>query len=650
MSQEGINFLLGGLNIDPDSFKIFYNFEELQTGLLPSIEKADSKYYAEVFNNNDFIENGSGNFIRSSGTYLEIQNVDPELNSPEFTFLVSAKINELQNNSSVIFSNFFPEDAIKSGFSFGINDFNKLFFESFDNNGYRIFTSTETLAEKNLFSVSLSENNLSLGVYNFNNKAFDVQTFPINSQFVFPSDQWKIGELNYSDDKINNFNGSIDCFLYFNESISTSYLNDLAFGLFSDFTVIPATIETVTSTIVTGYEEVSTGFFVDNLETIILDSGIESGDPFPVFFKQPLEDNYQAGDKILENLGDMPSWCKQGDLVFKEKIAEASGFGVTGFSIEFSGNAYPNEKEIITYGVTGSGLFVTGTVLIPLTEVITGETIIEPESFEFTPDINIISSYGLDSVSYIGDYDQTYGIDKSEILLFPNETGFLNFNNKGIFDRARGEFVLGESYEPETVRVFLNGIYQIESGFQVSGDIYNPITILDADFTLINEEALSTGFFDDEDLLKYDANRDPTINLLINEQIPTIDEFGNTSGTSISASNRHFFLNGQKLLEGEQYSIVGGNFYLSSFYDLEFGSNYLIYFNFYENETGVINQNYGTSGIKFTKDTSIYFLNGARTNEFIEHSYLDFLFPQQIKSFNLQLSNFNINNDFRFFN
>src|SRR5690606_32328443 len=108
--------------------------------------------------------------------------------SPNCTFLVSVENN---GDGGVIFSNF-QGDSIKSGFLFGINDANRLFFETFDNHGPVTYTSSTRLSKKNLLAVTLGSNNVSLSCFNNNTKGFETEAFSVQSEFILESDNWRI--------------------------------------------------------------------------------------------------------------------------------------------------------------------------------------------------------------------------------------------------------------------------------------------------------------------------------------------------------------------------------------------------------------------------------------------------------------------------
>ena len=125
---------------------------------------------ASIIGNVDsFTGNGnSGNFNYG---YLEINN-QQDLFSRDFTVLLSQ--DKRYTGDGVLFS-CFDDNVIKSGYSFGINSANKMYFEYFDNQNqrYDIQTSLLQLSDKNLIGLRKFDDSIYFLAYNNSTKSFE---------------------------------------------------------------------------------------------------------------------------------------------------------------------------------------------------------------------------------------------------------------------------------------------------------------------------------------------------------------------------------------------------------------------------------------------------------------------------------------------
>ena len=125
-------------------------------------------------------------------------------------------------------------DVSTSGFVFGINGCNRLFYEyNTASSGKRIFTVDEDLDNKNLISLSKINSALSIGVHQFNNSLNKLsQDFQFNLSDFIPSNDFYIGGMKASGSDYRNFSGYIDNFIIFNEGLEFSDRNTFARAFF----------------------------------------------------------------------------------------------------------------------------------------------------------------------------------------------------------------------------------------------------------------------------------------------------------------------------------------------------------------------------------------------------------------------------------
>ena len=140
--------------------------------------------------------------------------------------------------SSTIFSNYQETSGQKSGFVLGVNSANKLFVETYNENGPAIYESNVNLSSKNAVALSKNSNNLVLDYFNFNTKKLLSSSFVLSPNSMLRSDDWYIGGApnppNYFSG--NNFKGYIDSFIY----LTGTYFPYEITSLFNGFTLSKA--------------------------------------------------------------------------------------------------------------------------------------------------------------------------------------------------------------------------------------------------------------------------------------------------------------------------------------------------------------------------------------------------------------------------
>lgn len=621
MLRSGINYYLNLLDLNEEALRIFYDFSSSSDSVIYSVSNGKPEYSGIVNNGAGFFGSisGSGLFNRDSGTYIEVQNSNSGLHSDNWTMVFSQKTNKNfgENIGSVLFSSL-EGDAIKSGFLIGINDANKIYFESFSNLGPQIRTSRNIIGEKNLFSVNLSPNTVSFNYFNFNNKLVESESYSVNSNFILESDNWFLGRaLNYYGNEPSGFNGYLDGFLYFNQSLSKSNLQRLFSGFYSHPFEIPAVTGAGPTGLVTGYENVLTGILSVTGFELIPELFINSGQPVEVFVNNALTGEITQTGAIIEFLQNLPQYCenKPDQEIFKWRFIDNSYIGITGYQSVFSGVIFPNVTSGFNYSSGALSGLVSGYITIPV--INTGITTIELTGAQsgVSIDSGKIFEYGMDSVTFLGNRGE--GNDLQEIILFPNQHGLTDFNLVASFDNAEQEFKLNQAFSTTgSTNIYLNGVFQLQSGYTESGSIYNPEIFISGDYFLSGLLVLTNQFFDKNDYIVFDKNQNPEKTIELNFDGNTVNGF--------DSNQKQIFLNGQKIYSGIHYSASGDNFIPQGFVTGIEGRIFSM-----DEYTGQVSVtgNYDYYSGKFPRNTSIYYLNGIRQDSraYIEHTSIDLI-------------------------
>jgi hypothetical protein len=228
----------------------------------------------------------------------------------------------------------------------------------------------------------------------------------------------------------------------------------------------------------------------------------------------------------------------------------------------------------------------------------------------------------MSQVSYLWSRgDDQIGQDSTEILTFTGGIQTQTLRKNAVFDLVKGEFSAGGFYPSGNSNFFLNGLFQLESGYTTGGNVFEPTQTKIADYFTDGQYFNTNQFAQSDDFSVYDFAQQQ--NRVV---IPSVYS-GQTliSGNTYNFSNKSVFLNGQRLISGSDYTLSGLNFIGNSGITGVDGFLYLV--NNYTGQyqyTGGYNYT-GLSLPKFSRGSSIYYLNGVRINPSlrIEHSRYD---------------------------
>ena len=579
MSSESISFYVSPL-YGSGCFSLYYDFEDY--GLPDYILSSGSGDYSpnqmhsgKIFGDlNAFKDTkaGSGAFNLNPGdnNYIKIEQIleDEDLfNNAGWTFLVSQE--KIDNSCGTIFSNFAGEQIVTSGWEFGINNANQLYFKYQDAQAgslagqpyYNIVTLNNTPSAKNYYSITYAANSIELGSYDPRKGIWETTSEKVNSDYIRNNKDWYIGKGEY------DYVGYIDKFAYFNLPLTKSDLEGVINASYLDIEFNNGRQYSSVSGSITGYESFPTGetgvlFSSGELSGVIEVSGSGGN-----IISQPLYGSVESGSGYFsggaEYIGSGNIQFPESGRFYYREIATSPMLNeVTGFSNYISGFTGVEENSVyIDIDVTGviwTGSGVGDPLYSPSQQFLVneGQDILTGEGA--TGDY----SYNPDTLSYKGqrggDYVE-YILNSNENVNSVAEYGFSSLIGKDSF------FVDSEyNNKGEDINLFLNGVYQ-NTGKKVLGppdftNILNPLgntVSIEGGNYVINQTTIeSTGnLFQAQDKVIYDEDDSNVKGRLV---ISDISQYLGAPFAEIPVSDSVIFFNGQKIYEGVDWQDSGG--------------------------------------------------------------------------------------------
>jgi len=347
-AHSGFLYYYDRLGLDTGSYRVHYRFDN--SGVLAN----DSPYYPQFSGSlyptgTFFSQSGVGNF---TGQYLNINNATG-LASEFWTHIL---LFEKQNGKRGVLIDTLKSGEIFSGYLLGVNDNNKLYFQSYDQNGSFSRTSNLVLGKKNLAAVTKTNNLLSFYIADFANDTVLAENFTINGNYVLPSSKMVIGRAsgNSSLTDSSPLSGFIDEYVYLTDALGSTTLQALFSGLCSSYQSVSGEVSGYYINEITGYATGITGV-----------TGVTG---------------YQN---------------------------EITGSGIDPFST--------GEYELLYGTVAKTGYLTSGQLITPLTGLV-GHTITGDSSFILSFNSGLARSFYLDEISYIRQID---GNDISTVNINP---------------------------------------------------------------------------------------------------------------------------------------------------------------------------------------------------------------------------------------
>ena len=381
-------------------------------------------YTGLIINDNSFFSN-QGNVIDFDGTdSVQVQNSTGLRND---FFTVYCAYEKTGSGQAVLFSTLDTAGSnIYSGFNFGITNFNNYYYEYYDNTyGPRTHITNAKANTAGIVSVNKNLNNVNINTYDPRTETFLYESFPIQT------DTNNFSHLTIGSGKIlpffsgKNYIGKIDQFIFLQESLSSSYLNDLADGFIYDINK--------TITLSTFEELYSYSGLINDLTGAIFDSS--SGVSFTCL------NNYS----FYDNLGIINGTIS-GNIIGSNHTASGFFTGYTSQTFNYTNTVSRFFSNIIITGsVTGYVLQISGTGLTGTVNINAGEIINICGSgipFTFVSGLTgVLSGYAITGIDYFTGLET--GI---ETITNADFTELINFPFSGIVSRSFASSVVTGNY------------------------------------------------------------------------------------------------------------------------------------------------------------------------------------------------------------
>lgn len=253
-AHSGLSYFLELLGVPDEALLVHYRFND--SGAFVANDAPLYPQYSGVLSaDNGFWSNsGSGSF---GGQKLSINNPSG-LATDVWSHIA---VVERQNpTGGVVFSNL-ATGAPPSGFSWGYNDANRLFFQAEGQYGPICLTSNLILGRKNIVGVISNGESISFCTYNFTDQEVMWDEKATNSTLFTARGAGVIGGIvnppafAYA----NSLSGYIDDYLIFNEAVTPSTFRYICSGLVSVVETTAGTVTSIEENLVTGYGYVITG-------------------------------------------------------------------------------------------------------------------------------------------------------------------------------------------------------------------------------------------------------------------------------------------------------------------------------------------------------------------------------------------------------
>jgi hypothetical protein len=389
------------------------------------------------------------------------------------------------------------ETGIFKGFNFGFTANNRLFFEYYNNNALETHTSNFALSQKSSVFLTIFNNNINYGYYDFFKNQIVEDSFFIESNFLFDYSSVHLGYNNNLNNTIfydNKYTGYIDTFLIYSPSIFNIDITAINSGLAHTYNSGVVVVQDNSITGITGYASGITGYLTGITGTVLIPTGV-----------------------IINQWG-----------------VEFTGFlesGLTGLIPQFANS-----------GITGviEPIFVTGR---------------QGESIVF--DRNFINSFGKRVVNYLSKID----IDDTLELQFFTDSYFGDINLKNIkaeYLPYINKFSI--PYENiddiNSFIVFSNGQLQNTGVSYLTGNGYTSANLIINDYIIEdNKEIIFNNDYAENDSVFVDLTQNYNTGLYIKEFFVTSGQ-GELTLTGWNDNLNNIYFNGQKLVNGIHYKTL----------------------------------------------------------------------------------------------
>lgn len=172
---------------------------------------------------------------------------------------------------------FETENIIYKGFNFGFTANNRLFFEYYNNNALQAYTSNFNLSQKSSVFLSIFNNNINFGYYDFFKNRIVEESHFIESNFLFNYSSVNLGYNNNVNNNIfynSPYTGYMDTFLIYSPSILNIDIITINSGLVYNYNSGNLVVQDNSITGITGYVSGITGYSTGVTGTVLLPTGV----------------------------------------------------------------------------------------------------------------------------------------------------------------------------------------------------------------------------------------------------------------------------------------------------------------------------------------------------------------------------------------
>ena len=350
LSASSNTLLVGAPSVNNAGSGYIYNFNSY----IQNKSVFSGLYTGLIRNDNSFFYN-QGNVIDFNGTNsVQVQNSTGLRND---FFTVYCAYEKTGSGQAVLFSTLDTAGSnIYSGFNFGITNFNNYYYEYYDSiYGPTTYVTSTKANTAGIVSVNKNLSNVNINIYDPATEKFLYESFAIQT------DRNNFNHLTLGSGKIlpffsgKNYIGKMNEFIFLQESLNSTYLNDLADGFIYNVnkTITFSTID----------ELYSYSGLTNNLTGAIFDSS--SGVSFTCL------NNYSFYDYLGQLSGSI-----SGNIVGSNHIASGFFTGYTSQSFNYTNTVSRFfSNVVITGSVTGYELQISGTGLTGTVNINAGEIV-----------------------------------------------------------------------------------------------------------------------------------------------------------------------------------------------------------------------------------------------------------------------------------
>jgi hypothetical protein len=494
--ENAITYLLRKYyTISNQNYQVFYDFESPGSSVnnvTGSLSLSGS--LVGVNTGNFYSQSGLANF---SGNSVYIDNSSGNIDIKNCTYFITYENKSLGDFTLVncIETGAYNNSIYYKGYEFGVTANNHLYFNYYNNSGSQIFISNEYMADKSNVFLSVENNSVRFGSYDFISQQLNLNSYPIQTNYVFQTTGiWISSNLQYTGlyNRNNAFKGTMERFLAFSPSIPASDVRLISSGTVMDYYSGGNVITYTSATGITGYATGLLPYFTGTTGTAYLATGV-----------------------ITDIFGDT-----------------YSGYG----EVSLTGVLY-SQQILPQYGLIST----------PATGYVQESGIINSE---------LITRYGKSNINFLLNIESG---DNVNIVYNTGANQLLEQNNLKSTKANGFNYFSWVKRGNQNYQVWSDGLYQYSGQNILSGDIYNLTNVISGDYvTDENGNILFNNSFGANDYIKVDLSNSSIYNTLYIDNFTLLNSNLNVYENRYYLNwptNSQLFLNGQKLISGSDSDI-----------------------------------------------------------------------------------------------